>query len=306
MGDRASEVNEALALMRSRGKTFAWSARALTRNARFDAALLYAFARRADDIADEGNESNLPLRQSELARLIADCERGESADAACRAALAVLQRNDVSPLILAHLLKSLLQDMTPSLLNTEQDLLHYAYGVAGTVGLLMRPILGAAPHADSHAVALGLAMQLTNIARDVHEDAARGRRYLPSEFFTTVPSPAQLLAPSQQTLSDTGEAISRVLRLADQLYAYAVIGLAHIPARNRHAIGLAAQLYRQIGVKLLRVPIGKHWGARVSVSAPEKAWISLQVLVAGARMESSVGSVPAKLAVLGGLPGVSW
>ena len=322
----AASIGQAMALMRARGKTFAWSARALTRDARFDAALLYAFARRADDIADEEESASLTSRQQALARLIADCERGESTDAACSAALEVVQRRSVSPTVLVHLLQSLEQDMQPRVLQTEAELLRYAYGVAGTVGLLMRPIVGAAAHADAHAVALGLAMQLTNIARDVYEDAARGRVYVPAEFFNIAlapaPTPEQLLLASPAVLKNLEQALARVLALADQLYAFAGSGLAQIPARNRHAISLAAQLYRQIGVKLQRAPLAQTWGGRVSVNATEKAWISLQVLLRGAWVEdykdgykdgydqghdgAQVEATPAKLAALVGLPGVSW
>ncbi|RYZ88327.1 MAG: phytoene/squalene synthase family protein [Proteobacteria bacterium] len=133
-----------------------------------------------------------------------------------------------------------------------QDLELYAYRVAGVVGLMMSKIMGVtSPLAKAPAIAMGNAMQLTNIARDVAEDFGRGRIYLPEEWLLEEGiEPTQLLAPSnRQALY---RVVMRLLDRADRLYQQGRAGLHYIPLRSRLAVSMASMIYRQIGVKIRR------------------------------------------------------
>ncbi len=182
---------------------------------------------------------------------------------------------------------SLQTDAGPRAIDSQPELLRFAYGVAGTVGQMMRPLLGAPGAADAYAIALGVAMQLTNIARDVVEDAQRGRCYIPAQWGVA----SQVLAAP----ADAGEraqafdALRKLLALADDFYAYAHSGIQAIPAQNRSAIRIATALYQAIGHKIVQGGPDKYWQGRTSLGAAEKSW-----LIARTLLSSPAAALPAR------------
>jgi 15-cis-phytoene synthase len=276
-----ARVESAQQIMRRHAKSFDWAARFLAPATRADTTLLYAFARIADDLADEPHLGSLEHRMASLAALRAGLRTPRAGDALVGAVAGLCQRHALAPGLLDCFLDSLQADAHPRQLHSEQELLAFAYGVAGTVGLMMRPILGAAPAADPHALALGIAMQLTNVARDVVEDAARERSYIPSAY-----------APDRTTLHQPMDAaarcaafakIERVLALAEEVYAFAEQGLHLIPRRNRRAVSIALVLYRAIGRKILRRGPERYWQGRTHLSAFEKFGLTAALLLGGRR-----------------------
>ncbi len=270
------------AVMDHHAKSFSWAARFLSAAARKDAALLYAFARTADDYADEERLGTVPERVQCLTdmRVQALARVPNTAPAATPLASAtgkMLRHHAVPQAVIECFMDSLQTDAFPRTLANQRELLSFAYGVAGTVGQMMRPLLGAPGSADTYAVALGVAMQLTNIARDVVEDAQRGRCYIPAQWGV----PAQVLAAPQ----DGGErvqafaALRRLLALADDFYAYAQSGMQAIPAPNRRAIRIAAALYQAIGHKIVRGGSDKYWQGRTSLGAADKIWLIVRTLL---------------------------
>ena len=161
----------------------------------------------------------------------------------------------------------------------ESELIQYAYKVAGTVGLLMCDVLNTdEPRAKPHAVDLGIGMQLTNIARDVLEDAKMGRRYLPGSWVNNM-TPQQIIEASKSPYSHEAlmitEAVHRLLSLAEQYYASGRRGLAYLPARAHFSIGVAAKVYRQIGIQLLRTKDSWH-GRRQVTSKSSKVFCTIR------------------------------
>ena len=159
------------------GKSFHWARRFLGSRMGGDAARLYAFCRLLDDMAD-GDIENGPAR---LAAIRADLLAGRSGDDPALHAFRPLMTEKRFPSdVLIALIDGLLEDQDDVVvLADEAALLRYAYRVAGTVGLLMCHVLDCHAPRRAHAIDLGIAMQLTNIARDVLEDAQMNRRYLP-------------------------------------------------------------------------------------------------------------------------------
>ena len=144
----------------------------------------------------------------------------------------------------------------------------YAYRVAGTVGLLMCHVLDCHDEeARAHAIDLGIAMQLTNIARDVLEDAEMGRRYLPASWAGDL-SPAHITAastaPDGEPAQTVRVAVQLVLGMADAYYRSGNAGLAYLPWRAHIAIAVAASVYRQIGVQIAASGYGWHQGRHVT------------------------------------------
>ncbi len=151
---------------------------------------------------------------------------------------------------------------------------------------MMSAILGASREATPQAINLGIAMQLTNVARDVLEDARHNRRYLPA---TWLPTSTEVLSPGQIVSEPVHReavsiAIRRLLDLADLYYASAAPGFAAIPARSRHAIRIAAAVYREIGVTV-RANDVRWWQGRTHVPLPRKLRLASAVFFGRSDLE---------------------
>jgi phytoene synthase len=136
--------------------------------------------------------------------------------------------------------------------DDEEDLERYAFGVAGNVGLIMYPILGGRAEAGrSFAADLGIAMQYTNIARDIFEDLSRDRVYIPSSWVEEG-DVRELLAGTSSTERKVVQAVSRLLARADERYARGLSGITYLAPENRFGIKVAARCYAAIGERVIR------------------------------------------------------
>ena len=145
----------------------------------------------------------------------------------------------------------LLEDKEINIKNDE-DLSKYCYGVAGSVGSLLCPIIGVKnPEASYFAESLGTAMQITNIVRDVYEDAQRDRIYIPSNYFKNIPTCKDILH-SNSFKKEVKDAKYKLLEKAESHYAIAWKGLKFIPFKNRIIVAWAGLMYREIGLKILK------------------------------------------------------
>ena len=135
-------------------------------------------------------------------------------------------------------------------IKNNKELISYAYSVAGTVGIMMSSILNINNNiARKYAVDLGIAFQLTNIARDILEDAKINRIYIPNTWYSlTTKEIKKLNDKSKEKLKS---ATKDLLNMADLYYQSAFKGLAFLSLRNRFAILLALVIYKQIGVKIM-------------------------------------------------------
>ena len=255
-------AHEALA---ANGRSFDWARRFLGKRMGGDAAILYRFCRVLDDMAD-GDIPNGPRRLSTIRK---DLAGGHHATDPLLADFQpfILQQNLPVPVIIA-LIDGLLQDQRPVRIANERALRRYAYRVAGTVGLLMCHVLDCDDElARAHAIDLGIAMQLTNIARDVLEDAEMGRRYLPASWAGDV-KPAHITAASNAPDGEVAKAVSLAVRqlllLADDFYQSGTAGLSYLPLRAHIAIAVAARVYRQIGMQIAATGYSWHQGRQVT------------------------------------------
>ncbi len=271
--------------LRRHGKSFFWASFFLPRKGREGAARLYAFCRALDDYADE-----LPPDQAR--QILAEIQRDLLEDGTATpfgGEMRILERRfDVPRAAMLRLITALIEDSHPRRITRQGELLRYAYGVAGSVGLMMRPLLAAKDsQAIPFAVDLGVAMQLTNIARDVLEDARRDRRYLPSAPAPGHPPrgdelcPQSLIAGDPQTQAAAWRQIQAVLDLAACYYRSADRGMAFIPLRSRIAIVTAARIYEAIGTRILRLGRDHYWGRRVRIGPAGKIGGSFRGLIHG-------------------------
>lgn len=261
-------------LMARHGKSFYWASLFLGSNLANSAAQLYKFCRFVDDLAD----GDIPDRQALLENIRA-CLNGHNQPASSEidAFLNLAAKHNIPLTVATELLDGMLSDQTPTAFESEAELLRYCYAVAGTVGIMMCRVLNCKEQrAESFAIDLGIAMQLTNIARDVLEDAQMERRYLPASWVNLTASEiANMNATCHEPVA---LAIKRMLDLAEDYYESALLGIQLLPFRSRFSITIALRVYRQIGVSL------RHrnycwWHGRVYVATPKKALLSLRSIV---------------------------
>ena len=283
-----------LAVLARHGRSFRLAGRLLPADKLRDAATLYGFCRAVDDLADETPDA--AAARAELTALRAALLTGDLTHPPTQGFLALSARHGVRVEAGAALIDTVMQDLQPKPIADLGALLDYAHGAAGTVGEMMCAVLGVRdPQALSQALPratdLGVAMQLTNIARDVIEDAARGRIYLPATWL-----PDDLTAT---TLASRPEAVfaavRAVLDIADLRYRSAEEGLAYLPWRVRPSIRAAARLYEEIGLIILRRGPAYLSMGRCVVPAPRKF-----ALVASSLLASGPASAPVSRAALSG------
>jgi phytoene synthase len=259
-----------------------------------------------DDLADVAVTQE---SRAVLAQVRSDLQSGSTAIPVVEDFLALAKQYNLPCEAAEHLIATFIQDTTTDLhLADEAELVRYCYGVAGTVGLMMSPILGAdKDRAGQAAMHLGIAMQMTNIARDVLEDACNQRRYLPAPWVQHMT--AQQIQDASKIDSAASRdlvaaAVARLLDLGDRYYASAVIGFDLIPHRARRGIEVAASVYREIGTVLRRSNCN-WWNGRVRVSFRRKLWIAAQVYLGESPMRQlrSDTSVTELSRPLVGLPG---
>ncbi|MEI8334148.1 MAG: phytoene/squalene synthase family protein [Chloroflexota bacterium] len=289
----AALLPEARETIRQVARTFALAARLLPRDVREDTELLYLVLRTLDDLVDlEGaHETDLdadhdtderlaaveawaarraPARQTRETRILDDLARRHPA----------LPRDAV-----ADFTAGMRQDLAGPRIRTEADLDAYCYRVAGTVGRLMAAVLGAhGPDADRAARSLGIAMQRTNILRDVDEDLARGRVYIPAATLAAHRIPVDGLATA-----DRRALLRDGIARADAAYDEGTAGIVFL-THGRRSIRAAASMYREILRQIERDGLGARRPWRSVVPRRRKAALVARALLRpGGRIVSRNG-----------------
>jgi len=268
-------TNDPQRTFRRNSRSFSLAARFFRPEDQSAVARLYCFCRAMDDLADDTLTGDLHGLDQAIARLSGQAIAPADTIEGDFLALAKERAIPTSPAI--ELLEALRADCGPQRLQSPADLIRFAYGVAGTVGRMMRYVIHATdPGADAHAIDLGIALQLTNVMRDVAEDARRDRFYLPADWI----NPATILSaltgdpPSRATLS---QALRHTHELAEKYYHSAIQGFTYIPPRNRRVIILATAIYREIGHQVLARGLANP-NQRIIVGPASKLLVSLRAL----------------------------
>jgi 15-cis-phytoene synthase len=240
------------ALLRTGSRTFYAASYLLPRRIREPATALYAFCRLADDVIDLGGDGVAGLNelQDRLSRAYAGKPRDIPAD---RAFAVTVERFDIPRALPEALLEGFAWDASGRTYDDLAGVQAYAARVAGTVGAMMALLMGARTGEDlARATDLGIAMQMTNIARDVGEDARNGRLYLPRQWMRDVGLDPDAWLQDPVYSRELGSVIERLLAVAEDLYARASLGIARLPTDCRPGIFAARYLYAEIGHELAR------------------------------------------------------
>ncbi|GAB4039707.1 MAG: phytoene/squalene synthase family protein [Rubrivivax sp.] len=250
--ERAIDHAACRALMRGGSKSFFAASLLLPARVRAPATALYAFCRRADDAIDLGGNPLAAMHW--LQQRLDGIYAGHPQDIECdRALAAVVPRYGIPRELLDALLEGFLWDAQGRRYETLTELEDYAARVAGTVGAMMALVMDTSdPQALARACELGVAMQLTNIARDVGEDARNGRLYLPCQWLREAGLDPDAWLADPRFDARLAQVIESLLAAADALYLRAEHGIAALPRDCRPAIRAARLVYAEIGHQLRR------------------------------------------------------
>ena len=251
--------------LKKHGRSFYWASFFLPRKNKQIASELYSICRYFDDLADTSSENLTEEIKTEYQKIVSSQSNEINK---------FFTKNNIKIAILGDLIKGLIKDQAEVRIDTENELIEYAYEVAGTVGLMMLPIiLTDNPDARKHAIDLGIGMQLTNIARDIYEDAKMNRIYLPKNWIGDI-STENLVNREKIDLPKVCRVIEKLIQLSDIFYQNGFSGLKYIPFKTRLAIFISAQVYKGIGEKIKKNQY-KYDLKRTYVNNFEKLWITI-------------------------------
>ncbi len=236
--------------IRHHSKSFYLSSLLLPARVRQGSWALYAFCRRADDAVDVDSDGSAGLRRVDALRKRLDAVyRGRAPDDAIDRAFAqVIEQHAIPRALPEALFTGMEMDARGVSYASDDDLLLYCFRVAATVGLMMTKIMGCSDElAYTRAADLGVAMQMTNIARDVGEDARRGRVYLPDSLCAAAGLTPRSILGATTAEPALREAVKRLLARADAHYRAADLGVPLLPRGCRFAIASSRLIYSAIG-----------------------------------------------------------
>ena len=217
-------------LLKKHAKSFYWASFFLSRDTLDKCSSLYNFCRTLDDIVDDN--SNLEVKREIFSKFKMDFENRSLNNQIIKDMWSIIDSENISKQIVLDLFDGVETDLKEKvIINSKKDLLIYSYRVAGTVGLMMSKILKVKnKEALKGAIDLGIAMQLTNIARDVCEDKERNRQYVRHDFFS----------------------IRDIIKESQIFYENSFSSIRSIPFRSRFSVIVARRVYRKIGDYILK------------------------------------------------------
>ena len=211
-------------------KSFNWAGFFLPKRIYKNCSYLYDFCRVVDNIADD--EGEIEIKKIKFQKFVSDFKQKNFEDPVIQNMWNIIHEFNISLEIIYDLFDGIESDIKQNVkIDTRKDLLIYCYRVAGTVGLMMAKILKVSKKQSlKSAIDLGIAMQLTNISRDVIEDSKKNRSYINGSF----------------------EEINSTIKLADTFYKNSFYSIREIPLSFRFSILVARRIYRKIGYKILK------------------------------------------------------
>ena len=211
-------------------KSFNWAGFFLPKKTYKNCSYLYDFCRVVDNIADD--EGEIEIKKVKFQKFVSDFKQKNFENPVIQNMWNIVNEFNISLEIIYDLFDGIESDIKQNVkIDTRKDLLIYCYRVAGTVGLMMAKILNVSKKQSlKSAIDLGIAMQLTNISRDVIEDSKKNRSYINGNF----------------------EEINSTIELADTFYENSFYSIREIPLSFRFSILVARRIYRKIGYKILK------------------------------------------------------
>jgi len=281
-------------MIRKGSKSFSLAARLFDPAIRDAAFFLYGWCRYCDDEVDQMGRRDTQAELGQRLKALKDRTAAAFSFASQRepvfiALQYIVHRYGIPAHYALELIEGMAMDVRGTRYTTLKELLLYCYRVAGTVGLMMTHVMGLRDErALKHAADLGIAMQLTNIARDIVEDAGMGRIYLPSTWLQEAEiEPGEIAAPHNR--EKLAMLTLRLLHEAERFYRSGDEGLWHLSFRSACAVTSARHVYSEIG-RLLLAKGSRAWDERTYVTGARKIRVVLCAIL------GLIPSVPARVA----------
>lgn len=273
--DTQSTFSSAETVLANKGRSFYWARRLLGKVHSDRATRLYRFCRYIDDLGDEENSVEVSRQKLLEARNAFSLEQSDNE--VLNDGLSLLHECRIDKSIVLDLIAGVDSDTQLVRIEDQDALLRYCYQVAGTVGLMMSKALDTHDEAAyPFAIDLGIAMQITNICRDIKVDALANRRYIPANLVHDF-EPIALIDPNEQQKKLIQSAVANLLDCAEKYYASGEKGLSYLPLQARFSILVAGRVYREI-CRELKNQNYEYWHRRIVVSTPKKILITFQAL----------------------------
>ena len=233
-------------LLEKHAKSFYWASFFLSKKTFNKCSALYNFCRTLDDIVD--NESKLETRKENFIKFKKDFSNKDFNNPIIKEMWSLIESENISEKVVNDLFYGVETDLEEKVqINSKKDLLVYSYRVAGTVGLMMSKILKVKnKEALKGAIDLGIAMQLTNIARDVCEDKERNRQYIKPDF----------------------SSIQKIIFDSQVFYEKSFHSISSIPIRSRFSVIVARRVYKKIGDYILKQQSTENYNKAGKIYVP--------------------------------------
>ena len=242
-------------------KSFFWASRFLSSDTLQKVINIYSFCRIHDDIVDENLDSN--NAENKFKREIEELKE-------------IIKSYGISDDIISELMLGINSDIDFKRYKNNKELLRYCYRVAGVVGLMMTKALKIeSEEANFYAIDLGIAMQLTNISRDIMQDFNNQRIYLPEDTGITQET---LSIKNDENNRRIKQEVNKILLKSDIYYKSSLNGFRYIPIKSRLSILVALRIYEAIGIKIKRSGT-KFLEENIYIKIHEKVFIVLKTLL---------------------------
>ena len=253
------------------GKSFYWAGKFLEKEVFDDCSILYAFCRVVDNLVDKKSNSKNGIR-----KFIEDYQSKNSKNLVNKKFKRIEAKYKIPKKYVMDLLFGVNLDTKKVKIKSTKEIIKYSYYVAGTVGAMMSHIFQTSkPKAIKHAINLGIAMQLTNISRDVLKDAHLKRIYLPENMLNKKIDTNDIIKNNFDK-KYLFSVIQKLIILAEKYYKNGNNGIKYLPKKIRFPIFLASSLYRGIGQKILNSNYNKYFLERTYLNIFEKIIMTLK------------------------------
>ena len=243
-------------LLETHAKSFYWASFFLSKKIYIKSSTLYSFCRTLDDIADSSDD--LQIKKRNFTKFKNDFINKNFDNSIVKSMWELIESVNISKRVVFDLFDGVETDLNETIqIKSKKDLLLYSYRVAGTVGLMMSKILKVKnKEALKGAIDLGIAMQLTNIARDVNEDKKRDRKYIESDF----------------------SFIQEIIKESEIFYQKSFNSISGIPLRSRFSVIVARRVYRKIGDFILKQKNIENYNKAGKIHVPIAGKLSETIL----------------------------